>query len=212
MGMGFHEVRFPASLSFGSVGGPERRTEIVALTNGFEERNTPWAQSKRRYDAGMSLRSLDEIGEVIAFFEARQGQLFGFRWKDWADYKSCPVSREPDYTDQMIATGDGVRTAFSLTKTYASGLSSWTRAIAKPVQGTVLVGLSGDPQDESLHYTVDYATGLVTFAVPPAVDEAVTAGFEFDVPVRFDTDRIAVSVASFHAGEVPQIPVLEVRL
>lgn len=87
--MSFHEVRFPASLSFGSIGGPERRTDIVTLANGFEERNTPWAHARRRYDAGFGLRSLDDIEALISFFEARQGQLIGFRWKDWSDYKSC---------------------------------------------------------------------------------------------------------------------------
>ena len=107
--MAFHEVRFPANLSFGSVGGPERRTEVVQLSNGFEERNTPWSQSRRRYDAGVSLRSLDDIGALIAFFEARQGQLNGFRWKDWADFKSCPASATPVYQDQLIGIGDGVR-------------------------------------------------------------------------------------------------------
>ena len=210
--MAFHEVRFPAKLSFGSVGGPERRTEIVALTNGFEERNTPWAQSRRRYDAGLSLRSLDDIGALIAFFEARQGQLNAFRWKDWADYKSCPASAAVGYEDEAIATGDGVTLAFQLVKTYVSGPSSERRVIAKPVAGTLRVGLQGDEQVETVHYSVDYATGIITFASPPAVGERVTAGFEFDVPVRFDTDRIQVSVASFQAGEVPQVPVVEVRL
>src|SRR6056297_2768908 len=105
--MNFHEIRFPASLSFGSVGGPERRTEVVTLANGFEERNTPWAHSRRRYDAGLGMRSLDDIETLIAFFEARRGQLHGFRWKDWSDYKSCAPSAEPAFTDQVIGTGDG---------------------------------------------------------------------------------------------------------
>ncbi len=210
--MAFHEVRFPAKLSFGSVGGPERRTEIVQLTNGFEERNTPWAQSRRRYDAGLSLRSLDDIGDLIAFFEARQGQLFGFRWKDWADYKSCRASATVGYEDELIGSGDGVTAEFQLVRSYVSGPSSQLRVIAKPVQGTVRVGLQGDEQVETVHYTVDHERGLVSFLSPPAVGERVTAGFEFDVPVRFDTDRIQVSVASFQAGEVPQVPVVEVRL
>ena len=210
--MAFHEVRFPAKLSFGSVGGPERRTEIVQLTNGFEERNTPWSQSRRRYDAGLSLRSLDDIGELIAFFEARQGQLNGFRWKDWADYKSCAASATVGYEDQVIGTGDGVIRDFALSKTYVSGGSAEMRGIAKPVHGTVRLGLQGDELVETIHFTVDYATGIVSFASPPAVGAQVTAGYEFDVPVRFDTDRIQVSVASFQAGEVPQVPVVEVRL
>ncbi|GAB4384032.1 phage distal tail protein, Rcc01695 family [Albidovulum sp.] len=210
--MAFHEVRFPTNLSFGSVGGPERRTEVVALSNGHEERNTPWAESRRRYDAGVSLRSLDDIGELIAFFEARQGQLYGFRWKDWADYKSCAASATPSFDDQLIGTGDGVRRDYQLIKTYRSGNETQARVIRKPVKGTVRIGLQGDEQQEGVHFTVDWTTGIVTFATPPAVDERVTAGYEFDVPVRFDTDRIQVSVASFQAGDVPQVPVVEVRL
>ena len=210
--MAFHEVRFPANLSFGSVGGPERRTEVVALTNGFEERNTPWAQSRRRYDAGVSLRSLDDIGALIAFFEARQGQLCGFRWKDWADYKSGRASATVAYDDQLIGIGDGVKTDYQLIKTYVSGAEAQVRVISKPVAGTVRVGLQGDELAEGVHYAVDATTGIVSFASPPAVDERITAGYEFDVPVRFDTDRIQVSVASFQAGDVPQVPVVEVRL
>lgn len=210
--MAFHEVRFPANLSFGSVGGPERRTEIVTLTNGFEERNTPWADARRRYDAGVSLRSLDDIEELIAFFEARQGQLHAFRWKDWADYKSCRSSAVVGFADQLIGLGDGATVTFALTKTYSSGPSSQLRRITKPVHGTVRVGLQGDEVQEGLHFQVDGAAGQITFATPPAVGEQVTAGFEFDVPVRFDTDRIQVSVASFQAGDVPNVPVVEVRL
>jgi uncharacterized protein (TIGR02217 family) len=96
--MSFHDVRFPVNLSLGSVGGPERRTEIVTLTNGFEERNTPWAHSRRRYDAGAGMRSLDDIAVLVAFFEARRGMLHGFRWKDWADYKSCAPSGTPAFS------------------------------------------------------------------------------------------------------------------
>lgn len=210
--MAFHEVRFLANLSFGSVGGPERRTEVVTLTNGFEERNTPWAEARRRYDAGVSLRSLDDIEELIAFFEARQGQLHAFRWKDWADYKSCRSSAAVGFADQLIGVGDGVLATFTLAKTYSSGPTSQVRRIAKPVQGTVRVGLQGDEVQEGMHYQVDWSAGVITFATPPAVGEQVTAGFEFDVPVRFDTDRIQVSVASFQAGDVPHVPVVEVRL
>lgn len=210
--MAFHEVRFPTNLSFGSVGGPERRTEVVALVNGFEERNTPWAEARRRYDAGVSLRSLDDIEDLITFFEARQGQLHGFRWKDWSDYKSCRSSVAIGFEDQRIGVGDGATFLFQLTKTYASGPASQVRRVVKPVQGTVRVGLQGDELHEGVHYTVDWETGQVRFVTAPALTEQVTAGFEFDVPVRFDTDRIQVSVASFQAGEVPSVPVVEVRL
>lgn len=210
--MGFHEVRFPASLSFGAVGGPERRTEVVTLANGFEERNTPWAHSKRRYDAGLGMRSLDDVELLIAFYEARQGQLYGFRWKDWADYKSGKASADPHFEDQVIAIGDGVTAMFQLTKTYASGEAKYVRPITKPVAGTVVVGIQGDQQQEAIHFDVDTATGVITFNHPPDIGVEVTAGFEFDVPVRFDTDRIQTSVASFQAGEVPNVPVVEVRI
>jgi uncharacterized protein (TIGR02217 family) len=210
--MGFHEVRFPASLSFGSSGGPERRTDVVTLANGFEERNTPWAHSRRRYDAGVAMRSLDDIEAMIAFFEARQGQMYGFRWKDWSDFKSSRASAAPVYTDQIFATGDEVTTAFQLRKTYRSGEHSYLRPISKPVAGTVRVGIEQEEQQEGVHYEVDTATGFIHFVHPPNAGMRISAGFEFDVPVRFDTDRIQTSVASFQAGDVPNVPVVEVRV
>jgi len=210
--MSFHEIRFPANLSFGSLGGPERLTEIVTLANGFEERNTPWSDSRRRYDAGVGMRSLDDIDTLIAFFEARRGQLFGFRWKDWSDYRSSGSLIEPAFDDQAIATGDGVTQAFQLTKTYRSGTATYTRDIRKPVLGTVKAGIQGDAQAEGVDFEVDTATGLITFDQAPGPDATITAGFEFDVPVRFDTDAIRTSVASFKAGEIPSVPVVEVRI
>lgn len=209
--MSFHEVRFPASLSFGSVGGPERRTEIVTLANGHDERNNPWAHSRRRYDAGMGLRSLDDVEDLIAFFEARQGQLYGFRWKDWSDYKSALPSQDVTALDQLIGTGDEVTTQFQLTKAYASGDQSYARPIRKPVRGTVLVAVRGEPLQETIDFTVDYALGLIQFFHAPDKGAEIRAGFEFDVPVRFDTDTIQSSVQNFRAGEVPAVPVIEVR-
>ncbi|MCZ8333427.1 MAG: DUF2460 domain-containing protein [Rhodobacteraceae bacterium] len=210
--MSFHEVRFPANLSFGSTGGPERRTEIVTLANGFEERNTPWAQSRRRYDAGLGLRSLDDVAALIAFFEARRGQLYGFRWKDWTDFKSCKPSARVGALDQVLGAGDGAQREFVLAKTYDPLGTAFRRPILKPVAGTVQVAVAGDAKVEAVDYALDLAAGRLTFVEPPDVGAVVTAGFEFDVPVRFDTDRIAVSVASFQAGEVPSVPVVEVRL
>ena len=210
--MAFHEVRFPANLSFGSLGGPERRTEIVSLASGFEERNTPWAHARRRYNAGIGLRSLDDLSTLVAFFEARAGQLHGFRWKDWTDYKSCLPSRAVSFEDQIIAQGDGVTTTFQLNKSYSSGPSRYSRPIAKIVRDTVRAGIGGNEVFPGSHYTVDHGKGLIVFSSAPEAGANITAGFEFDVPVRFDTDRIAVSVASFQAGEMPDIPVIEVRV
>lgn len=210
--MAFHEIRFPANLSFGSVGGPERRTDIVSLANGFEERNSPWAHSRRRYDAGVGLRSLDDVETLLAFFEARHGQLHGFRWKDWADFKSCKPTADPRYTDQIIAEGDGETTTFALRKTYRSGDQSYQRPISKPVLGTVCVGVEADEQQEGVHWVLDPVAGRITFDTPPNAGMEITAGFEFDVPVRFDTEIIQTSVASFRAGDVPNVPVIELRV
>ena len=210
--MNFHEIRFPASLSFGSIGGPERHTDVVTLANGFEERNTPWRHSRRRYDAGVAMRSLDDIETLIAFFEARQGQIFGFRWKDWTDYKSCGARAEVAYDDQVIAVGDDVTSAFQLIKQYRSGEQVYERPITKPVAGTVRVGLGGDEQQEGVHYEVDSETGMIRFEHPPNEGVEITAGFEFDVPVRFDIDRIHISLASFQAGDAPNVPIVEVRV
>ena len=210
--MSFHEVQFPANLSFGSIGGPERRSEIVTLANGFEERNSPWAHSRRRYDAGLGLRSLEDIEALIAFFEARRGEMFGFRWKDWSDYKSSGPNSAPGYQDQVIGQGDGVTRKFQLKKIYRSGAEEYARPIGKPVVGTVKIGLSGDPMTLGVDWTVDCTKGEVEFSHPPDLGVIVTAGYEFDVPVRFNTDHIHTSVASFQAGEVPSVPVIEVRI
>lgn len=210
--MSFHEVRFPAALSVGSSGGPERRTEIVTLSNGFEERNSPWAQSRRRYDAGLGVRSLDDLAEIVAFFEARHGQLHAFRWKDWTDFKSCLPSRQPAATDQVIGIGDGSATVFGLRKAYASGGQSYLREIAKPVAGTVTLAVGGAGLVAGADFGVDHESGQVQLGVAPGAGIAITAGFEFDVPVRFDADRITTSLASFAAGEIPSIPVIEVRV
>jgi uncharacterized protein (TIGR02217 family) len=206
----FDEVRFPVQISRRSTGGPERLTEIVSLASGHEERNSRWADSRRRYNAGIGIRSLDDLHEVIAFFEERRGRLHGFRWKDHADWKSCPPGAATSPFDQAIGMGDGTTAAFQLVKRYGTGLRDYLRIITKPVVGSVRVAVDGT---ESPHVTVNAATGIVTFAAghipPPAA--LVTAGFEFDVPVRFDTDRLAVGLAGFAAGDIPDIAIVELK-
>lgn len=210
--MNFHDVRYPTNLSFGSSGGPERRTEIVTLVNGYEERNSPWQDSRRHYDAGSGMRSLDDLETLISFFEARRGELFAFRWKDWSDFKTCRPSLGVGSLDQQIGVGDGSKLHFQLLKVYSSGDQSYTRTLSKPVTGTVRVAINGVTQTETTQFSVDTATGQVSFNLPPAAGLIVTAGCEFDVPVRFDTDRISTSLATFQAGQIPSVPVIEVRL
>jgi len=207
--MAFHEVRFPDNISRGARGGPERRTQIVELASGDEERNASWANSRRRYDAAYGVRRADDLAAVVAFFEARNGRLYGFRWRDWGDYKSCLPSGTPAATDQNIGTGDGATTAFQLVKAYASGAQTWTRTVTKPVSGTVTVAIGGVVQASG--WSVDIATGLVIFTAAPTNGVAITAGFEFDVPVRFDADRLDVTHDIERLGSITSIPLIEVR-
>lgn len=207
--MSFHEVRFPTAISRSSSGGPERLTEIVTLGSGREERNTRWSHSRRRYNAGFGVKSLDDIQAVVAFFEERRGRLHGFRWKDHADFRSGASGAPVTATDQLLGTGDGINTQFQLTKVYGSGVSSYARPITKPVNASVAVSVDGV---ETTNFTLDPVTGLLILDVAPASAALVRAGFEFDVPVRFDTDRLEINLANFTAGEIPDIPVLEVRL
>jgi uncharacterized protein (TIGR02217 family) len=206
----FDEVRFPPAISRGSSGGPERQTEIVALASGREERNTRHAHSRRRYNAGFGVTTLDDIHAIVDFFEERRGRLHGFRWKDHADFKSGSAGQAVAADHQVIGTGDGVTTGFQLSKTYGNGLREYKRAIAKPVAGTVRVAVAGVEKAVGSDFTIDHTTGIVTFLAAPAADANVTAGFEFDVPVRFDTDVLVVNLANFRAGEIPDIPIVEI--
>jgi uncharacterized protein (TIGR02217 family) len=206
----FHEVRFPTAIAFGASGGPERKTDIVALGSGHEERNSRWADSRRRYNAGYGVKSLDDLHAVIAFFEERRGRLYGFRWCDRTDWKSCPPNATPSATGQAIGIGDGETRTFQLVKTYGGAHAPWTRAIAKPVAGSIKVAVDGVPVTEG--WRCDDTTGIVTFDAAPAIGASVTAGFEFDVPVRFDTDTLEINLSHFAAGEIPAIPLVEIRL
>jgi uncharacterized protein (TIGR02217 family) len=210
----FHEVRFPTEIAFGSSGGPERRTEIVTLASGHEERNTRWADSRRRYDAGYGIRSLDDLHAVVAFFEERRGRLYGFRWRDRVDFKSCPPATALAPTDQAIGAGDGATATFQLAKRYGALHAPYSRTIRKPVSGTVRVAVDGVEKTQGSDWSCDLTTGIVTFqsGAIPGNDAAVTAGFEFDVPVRFDIDRLEINLTSFAAGDIPAVPLVEVRL
>ncbi|MFT3731016.1 MAG: DUF2460 domain-containing protein [Hyphomicrobium sp.] len=212
--MSFHDVRFPTAISRNAQGGPERRTDVVVLGSGFEERNSRWADSRRSYNAGYGVKSLDDLHQIIAFFEERRGQLHGFRWRDPMDWKSCPPNATPAPLDQNIGTGTGALAAFQLVKVYGSAFAPWTREIKKPVAATVRIAVAGDEKTLGTDFVVDASTGIVTFLSGriPAIGESVTAGFEFDVPVRFDTDKLEINLSGFTSGAIPNIPIVEVRL
>ncbi|MCV2449613.1 DUF2460 domain-containing protein, partial [Paracoccus sp. DMF] len=154
-------------------------------------------------------RRADDLAAVVAFFEARNGRLHGFRFKDWGDHKSCLPSGTPAPTDQVIGTGDGTTTAFQLVKRYASGSQTWVRTITKPVAGSVAIALNSAPQASG--WSVHTTTGVITFAGAPSAGATITAGFEFDVPVRFDTDVLDVTLDLERLGSITSIPLLEIR-
>ena len=208
----FHDVLFPLDIALRSAGGPERRTEIVTAGSGREERNARWAHSRRRYDAGYGVKTIEALSSVVAFFEERRGRLHGFRWRDRLDHSSA-ASGAVTPLDQVIGTGDGSTAIFQLSKTYGSIYAPYVRPIAKPVVGSVRVAVAGVEAVESAAFTCDAATGLITFLSGhiPAASAAITAGFLFDVPVRFDTDFLEVDLSAFAAGAIPKIPLVEIR-
>jgi uncharacterized protein (TIGR02217 family) len=212
--MSFHEVRFPTNISHGSMAGTQRRTQIVVLGSGREERNSNWADSRRLYNAGYGVKTLDDLYAVMEFYEERRGRLYGFRWKDRLDHKSCKPSRIPEPTDQVIGTGDGVRVSFQLSKTYGGAFAAWQRDILKPVSGSVRIAVNGIEQSELIDYSVDALSGLILFqsGAIPAIGALITAGFEFDVPVRFDDDTLEINLEHFDAGQIPAIPIREIRV
>lgn len=208
--MAFHEQRFPLRLSLTSSGGPGRQTDIVSLSNGREARNRRWRFSRRRYDVGSALRSVADLYAVLEFFEARGGQLHGFRFRDPVDFSSARPGEAVTALDQFLGTGDGETAAFPLAKTYGDGAAVERRPVLKPVVGSLRIAVDGVEREDG--FVLDAATGIVTFAAGHVPDDGaeIRAGFEYDVPVRFDTDRIEINLDAFRAGRIPSIPLIEV--
>ena len=206
----FHEIRFPLDISLHSSGGPERRTDVVTLGSNREMRNARWANSRRAYQAGYGVKSFAALAQVLSFFEERRGRLYGFRWRDRLDYKSCSLDANPAATDQVLGVGDGVNKQFQLAKTYGQSFAPYIRIIQKPVTGTLLVAVNGIPKVSGADFTADFTTGVISFTAAPASAAQVTAGFQFDVPVRFDTNFLDVDYSAFQGGQIPKIPIVEI--
>ncbi|MEM0984637.1 MAG: DUF2460 domain-containing protein [Pseudomonadota bacterium] len=199
----FHDVRFPMALAFGAVGGPVRRTNVVTLASGREVRNSVWANARRRWDVGSAVERLDELNALIAFFEARKGRFHGFRFRDFADDRSCAPEQTPAGTDQLLGIGDGQETEFQMVKHYGST----RRPIVKPVPDTELIAIDGA---QVADYTLETSTGLVTFDSAPPPGASITAGYRFDCAARFDSDSIDASLEAFGAGRIISVPILEI--
>ncbi|AGZ78959.1 hypothetical protein U370_03020 [Anaplasma marginale str. Dawn] len=180
-----NEAKFPENISYGSMGGPTFSTVISELGGGKEQRKVNWTHSRNRYNVAYNTASSDQCSALISFFYAHRGKALPFRFKDWSDYTA---------TGQNIGVGDGKRLNFQLVKRYHAGQYSYVRKISRPVVGTVKVSLGEVSQEYERDYSVDYNSGVVTFAVPPAHDAIIHADFEFDVLVRFDTDFLAFAL------------------
>ena len=198
----FHDVRLPLSLAFGAQGGPERRTDVVALANGGEARNAVWSGSRRRWELGGAITKIEALHELVAFFEARRGRLHGFRFRDVVDDRSGGPGQSVSAEDQQIGFGDGEQTVFDLIKTYGETV----RRIYKPVAGSLRVAVNGV---EVADFVANMAEGQVRFTQAPEAGAVITAGFLFDVPVRFDTDHLETSLEAFRAGRAGQVPLVE---
>ena len=203
---GFHEVRLPLRLAFGSGAGIERRTDIVTLNSGFEQRISPWPLGRRHYVIGAGIKSLADAAALLEFFEARHGQLYGFRFKDFSDYKSCALDATITAFDQTLAIGNGITKSFFLTKAYGDVI----RPIHKPIRQSVQLSLD-DVQIQN-GFGVNDVTGEISFTQAPQDGVVIKAGFEFDTPVRFDSDRLDLTLEGFSAGRVAAIGLSELRL
>jgi len=200
--MAFVETRFPADIAFGSAGGPEYNTDIVITQGGYEQRNINWSQARARYNVAHGVKTKDQLDSLITFFRARKGRADGFRFKDWTDF---------NVIGQIIGTGNGVITQFQLVKTYSNGSITETRAIKKPVSGSLIVYLNGTQQSLSV-YSVNTTSGVITFVTAPANGVNISVDFEFDVPVRFDTDRLSATLDSYGSHSWNDIPIVELKL
>ena len=203
--------RFPDSISYGSMGGPGFNTTVIEIKSGYEQRNVNWTNARHKYDVAYGVKTIEQLEDLIDYFQAVGGKAYGFRYKDWADYKSVHTSQTVGISDQVLGTGDGATTQFQLIKKYTKGAFSRTRSINKPVAGTVRVSIDDVEQTETTDFTVDTTTGIITFVAAPANGEVVKAGFQFDVPVRFDTDQLSVSIDDYNQGAA-QVPLIELKV
>jgi uncharacterized protein (TIGR02217 family) len=208
--MSFDEIQFPLKVAYGASGGPQFSTEVITIDGGYERRNQNWSQARRKYDARTGVNSVTDAALLLAFFHARAGRARGFRLKDWSDFTSAMDGTSAiNWADQTIGTGDGETLAFQLVKNYGSAGVTHQRLIRKPLMGSVTIGAGGT--QVTTGWVVDTATGIVTFAAPPGAGQTITAGFQFDVPVRFDTDQLRLTAEDTQLAKA-EISLIEVRI
>lgn len=204
--------RFPIDISKGSRGGPGFSTSVVTANSGSERRNQNWNYPRGKWDVACGVTMLQQMVKLQNFFMVVGGRGTGFRFHDPIDFKSCDRTAIVSPADCLIGTGTGSQAAFQLFKVYTQGAYSRSRKILKPIAGTVRVAVNGTEKTITTHWTVDTTTGIVTFTAGnlPAAGQLVTAGFEFDVPVRFDADELSISLDDVNSGAA-QVLLIELK-
>ena len=203
----FDDVLFPLALGRNARVSPGFSTAIVTTGSGREQRNANWATARLRFDAGTGVRSEADVQILLSFFRARRGAAKAFRFRDPLDHSSNAMTGTPGATDQWLGQGDGVQTRFGLVKHYGSGPDKELRPITRPEAATIIIALAG------VLVSTGWAAvgGDIVFSAAPSLGVAVTAGFLFDVPVRFAEDSLDIDSVTFAAGDVPSVPLIEVR-
>lgn len=176
---------FPGCPSFGYTSQPDYSVTVIRKSGGQEERNANWSRPLQTITVTI-LREESEVQIVLEYYHAMGGMFCGFRFKDWADYKSCGVDQEPTATDQPLVVTTGSPTTYQLTKRYRAGARTQDREIVKPVVGTILIADDGVVKTEGADYTIDYTTGLVDLDFTPS--GTLTWGGEFDIAARFASE------------------------
>lgn len=203
----FDDVVFPIEIGKEAMVSPEFSTQVVTTLSGHERRNSDWADARLNYDVGIGVRSEADLGVLLSFFRARRGAAVAFRFADPFDDSSHNLVGIPTATDQQLGTGDGIRTRFNLIKNYDAGDRAQQRRITRPRAGSVLAAVNG----VAVSNWQLGALGEIIFETAPANGAAISAGFRFDVPVRFASDQIEINRYSFGAGETPSVPLIEIK-
>ncbi len=196
---GFDEVDFPIAIGRAAEVVTEFSADVIETGSGHEQRVLHWADARMRYDVGAGLRSEADVVALVGFFRARRGPVRGFRFRDPFDHQG---------SDEAIGSGDGVETRFALVKRYGESEDAQTRRITRPVASSVRVFVDGVELADG--WALEEG-GWIAFDEAPAIGAALSAGFDFDVPVRFAEQRLGVSRATFLAGELASVPLVEVR-
>lgn len=220
---GFVDVYLPPDLrAYPWTSSPRWNTTITQVSSASEHRNQNWLNPLHSFKATGAVRCHAELEELLEHWMVMRGPLYSFPMQDPLDFASTKLTKAnkiPNVqgTDQQLGIGDGIQRVFQLTKKYTRGGLSYIRPIALPVlEATVVLVDAHDPEDSGSGgpYVVDVVrdTGQVIFDHPPEIGAIVTAGFLFDVPVRFladdSFDRI---VSAFQVDGFADLDFQEIR-